>query len=462
MKNTILLLAFVVFILPILHSQNFNKIPKGGEVKIKKQTTSCLSTSQRNVIKNQIKENIQLLKKEGNLKSNIKQSGGHPLFIWPVTQADGFNYNSVWALINYVDHNPAYPGLITDYNCGTRSYDTNSGYNHQGFDISNWPFWWKQMDNNQAIAVAAADGQIIAKNDGSYDRNCSFNNDTPNYIILQHDDGSESWYLHFKNGGLTSKNVGESVTTGEFLGVLGSSGSSTAPHLHFEVYDTNDNLIDPSQGSCNDFNNETWWVNQKPYNNPNINAALTHSSPPEFYGCPVSEVTNESDQFNPGDLVTFAVYLRDQEAGTTMYLKIIKPDNTTLYEWDFNLTDDFLTSYWYWQYNLTDQGLWKWEATYQGETVSHPFNVGVLGTEDNSLTNTIVYPNPVEDQLIIKTEQPIKKVTIKDLLGRTILENNSPITSSMELNTNSLNKGLYFVRLTSITNKTKTIKLIKN
>jgi len=220
------LLTFIFSVLSIFCfnyavAQSMADTPQGGEGIIPRNTEPCLSEVQRTALKRIISENIEQLKAAGRYQE-INRSGGHPLFNWPVTQAAGFDYNSNWATINYVDHNPNFPDQISDYECGTRSYDTASGYNHKGFDISSWPFWWKQMDLDQAINIAAADGQIVAKQDGSFDRNCGFNNETPNYISLQHSDGSVTWYLHMKNGGLTSKGIGDSVTQGEFLGVIGS------------------------------------------------------------------------------------------------------------------------------------------------------------------------------------------------------------------------------------------------
>ena len=125
---------------------------------------------------------------------------------------------------------------LQDWNCGDRTYDTNGGYNHQGIDIFTWPFSFNQMDNNHAIAVAAADGIIILKTNGNFDRSCTLNGNTWNAVYIQHSDGSQSWYGHLKNGSLTTKNVGDFIASGEYVGVVGSSGNSTGPHLHFEVY----------------------------------------------------------------------------------------------------------------------------------------------------------------------------------------------------------------------------------
>ena len=42
---------------------------------------------------------------------------------------------------------------------------------------------------------------------------------------------------------MTSKSIGQTVTKGEFLGKVASSGKSTGPHLHLEVHDSSSNTV---------------------------------------------------------------------------------------------------------------------------------------------------------------------------------------------------------------------------
>jgi len=462
MKNTLTfaILCILTLSFAISIAQNPNLDVQGGEAIVPRNSEPCLTETQRNQIQARIQTNIEQLRAAG-IYQEPNTEGGHPLFIWPVAQASGHNYHAIYSLTNYLDHNTAFPNQIEDYDCGIRSYDTSSGYNHKGFDIITWPFWWKQMDLNQAINVAAADGQIMDKNDGSFDRNCSFNSNIPNYIAVQHDDGSVTWYLHMKEGELTSKGVGDNVVEGEFLGVIGSSGSSTLPHLHFEVYDDGNNLIDPSMGACNSLNNDTWWQDQKPYYDPGINAAITHSSAPVFEPCPTTETTNEENEFNSGELIRFAIYLRDQRAGTSVNMKIRRPDSSLLADWDFALVDDFQISHWIWQNTPDMDGIWTWEATYMGETAIQNFYVGVLEVDENILAKTVVYPNPFDDMLYISSEAIITDVIIRDILGRQVTHITNGIDSISEINVSSVSEGMYFATLTTDGNLQKTIKLIK-
>jgi len=312
------------------------------------------------------------------------------------------------------------------------------------------------------VNIAAADGQIINKNDGSFDRNCTFNNDIPNYVAIQHDDGSQAWYLHMKDGELTSKNVGDSVTAGEFLGVIGSSGSSTVPHLHFEVFDSTGALIDPSIGTCNTLNSESWWEDQKPYFEPGINAALTHSDFPNFETCPNTEITNESNQFDVDETVFYAIYLKDQRTNTTVQIKMIRPNGQVLFDFPHDLADNVQLSYYIWSFEPDAEGTWTFEATYAGDTASHTFTVGVLGTQENELANTFIYPNPATDVLYIQTDNPIANVILRDVSGRTVITRSSQEQPIEKITLNNIAKGMYFVTLTAENKQQKTIQFIKN
>ncbi len=60
--------------------------------------------------------------------------------------------------------------------------------------------------------------------------NCSDGYGCGNYIIIDHGDGYTSTYCHLQKVNVTE---GQSVSQGEVIGLLGSTGCSTGPHLHF-------------------------------------------------------------------------------------------------------------------------------------------------------------------------------------------------------------------------------------
>src|SRR5258708_6514321 len=165
--------------------------PVGGEYKIQKSI--CITDEQRAAIWKKINASIARLKAEGKLPEPDLQST--VTYAWPLLAAANLNDDyDYYGISNFVDHNPAYPNQVLDYNCGTRTYDTDGGYNHQGTDIFLWPFSWYKMDSSQVHIVAAAPGTIIYKSDGNFDRNCAFNNGNWNAVYIQHSDGSVAWY----------------------------------------------------------------------------------------------------------------------------------------------------------------------------------------------------------------------------------------------------------------------------
>ncbi|WP_060179183.1 LysM peptidoglycan-binding domain-containing M23 family metallopeptidase [Streptomyces sp. IMTB 1903] len=61
-----------------------------------------------------------------------------------------------------------------------------------------------------------------------------------NEIVIRHADGKYSQYAHLSQLSVSS---GQSVTAGQGIGLSGSTGNSTGPHLHFEI------RTSPSYGS---------------------------------------------------------------------------------------------------------------------------------------------------------------------------------------------------------------------
>lgn len=373
----------------------------GGEFKF--ESTECLSPEARASIQKMIQTNQKKLVQEGKLAS--KNALLAPLFIWPVKKSTNAPYNEVWSISNYVDHNSAYPNQVQDYNCGTRTYDTAGGYNHAGIDIFTWPFGWYQMDHNEAEVIAAAPGVIVAKGNGQYDRNCAFNNLTWNAVYVQHSDGSIAWYGHLKNNSLTSKSIGQSVNAGEYLGVVGSSGNSTGPHLHFEVYNSNSQLVDPYQGPCNTWTSATqsWWQVQKNYNNPKINSVSSHSGEVILNnGCGVQESTLFKSQFSTGEGVYIYTFLSDIATGSPVNIQLFRPDNSVAYNQTFNMPQFYSASYWYWNFipaTFNQTGNWKAQITAGGFTQMHTFSYGVLATAEHAPKGShIKILNPVRNQ----------------------------------------------------------------
>ena len=336
-----------------------------------------MTDTERDEINADVEKNIETLRREGKLLPEAA-TGGTVTFEWPSVKAPGVSDFNIGMIPNFVDQDPAFPNQIIDWNCGIRTYDNVDG-NHRGTDIVTSPFPWKRLEDNEAQVVAAASGTIISKSDGNFDHNCVQGPNPVNRLIIMHADGSRAWYLHFKNGSVTKKEVGDTVSEGEYLGIAGSSGNSTVAHVHFEVHDALDQLRDPYQGACNMLNNVSWWAHQEPYRNSRVNKLMTGSAPPEFPPCPQREITNEKLVFQPGDALVPSTYIRDLLAGQTFQFSLLKPDSSVFQSWNFTSPSTFNWSYRFAQWVLpTDapEGGWVYRVVYNGQTYEHTFFVG--------------------------------------------------------------------------------------
>ena len=59
-----------------------------------------------------------------------------------------------------------------------------------------------------------------------------------NHVIVNLGDGVFAFYAHLQPGAIKVK-VGDKVRRGQVLGLVGNSGNSTEPHLHFHLGDAN-------------------------------------------------------------------------------------------------------------------------------------------------------------------------------------------------------------------------------
>lgn len=139
---------------------------------------------------------------------------------------------------NYPDHDMGKG--IADYRCLSRTYNVPNrfGMAHQGTDFAalDWRHWNSSSD--QLTVVAAADGTVLRLRDGVQDRRSL--DKAPgatacgNAVVLDHGQNWQSSYCHLKKNSIAVK-VGDKVTKGDVLGLMGSSGFSSYPHLHFMI-----------------------------------------------------------------------------------------------------------------------------------------------------------------------------------------------------------------------------------
>ncbi len=104
-------------------------------------------------------------------------------------------------------------------------YGWRWGRMHKGIDVAN---------NVGTPIVAAREGQVVFAgwHDGGY-----------GYLVrISHADGSLSLYAH--NSRLLVR-VGDTVSQGQVISQMGSTGRSTGPHLHFEIHPPGQGAVNP-------------------------------------------------------------------------------------------------------------------------------------------------------------------------------------------------------------------------
>lgn len=118
------------------------------------------------------------------------------------------------------------PGFVS---LSSEWFEDREVYNHGGIDIAGAGIMGTPV-------VAAADGTVIATNSScthnwgkSY--SCGCGGGYGNYVMISHAGGKMTVYGH-----LTSLTVstGQTVSRGQVIGYVGSTGNSTGPHLHYE------------------------------------------------------------------------------------------------------------------------------------------------------------------------------------------------------------------------------------
>jgi len=125
----------------------------------------------------------------------------------------------------YLNSIPSIKPVRTDHL--KRSFRYLSGFGMRLHPVHKIPRMHRGLDFTAAVGTpvrATGDGKVTrVRNDrAGYGRN----------IIIDHGYGYTTLYAHMEN---VDVNVGEKVKKGEQIGTVGNTGTSTAPHLHYEV-----------------------------------------------------------------------------------------------------------------------------------------------------------------------------------------------------------------------------------
>lgn len=155
-----------------------------------KSTLNALDAEEEKIQADIVKKSKELAAQEAAKGKNSKSNPGG--YIWPVDSR-----------------------YITSTVGGRASPGGVGSTNHKGTDIG-------RVGYTSSIYAAKAGTVIVSEYSSSYGH----------YVVISHGSGNTTLYGHMSSRKVS---VGQTVKQGDVIGITGSTGNSTGPHLHFEI-----------------------------------------------------------------------------------------------------------------------------------------------------------------------------------------------------------------------------------
>jgi murein DD-endopeptidase MepM/ murein hydrolase activator NlpD len=107
----------------------------------------------------------------------------------------------------------------------------SSTYIASGFGLRIHPIFGTERYHNGVDISANSGASVVAADSGTI-AIATYSSSYGNYIMIYHSNGTSTLYAHMSS---LAVSAGDTVTKGETIGYVGSTGWSTGPHLHFEI-----------------------------------------------------------------------------------------------------------------------------------------------------------------------------------------------------------------------------------
>lgn len=174
-------------------------------------------------------EIIQILN-ENDIEVDWPGNGGQSLqdilvaasrngFWWPI----GSDETTMEGGVLYASGDPEGTTITSPY--GNRVHPIHGDVRfHHGIDIAG--------PEASINIIASASGTVITAVSGCVKGNYSCGGGYGNYVIIEHGNGDYTVYAHLYS---VKVSVGDTVQQGQVIGLMGTTGSSTGSHLHYEI-----------------------------------------------------------------------------------------------------------------------------------------------------------------------------------------------------------------------------------
>ncbi len=269
---------------------------------------------------------------------------------------------------NFVDLDPGFG--VLDHDCTDWTYDTHRGHDYylRTFD---------EMDLGVPV-VAALPGIVVDLHDGEPDRNTVPSSAPSNYVILWHGGSHYTWYLHLRRQSITVA-VTQRIAGGQQLGLVGSSGNSAWPHLHFESW-TGPAHYEPNAGPCRP--GPANWQSQPPRRagtwvaDIDVGAGDFHNHPPLPIVYPRRAAWGTGWQY-----IGCWLQYRNLPANSTWRARWLRPDSSVAIDsgtlaWGNGAFQRADWAWFRWWVDCNQTGTWQVEVSFNGNVVAvAPFHV---------------------------------------------------------------------------------------
>jgi hypothetical protein len=330
-----------------------------------------------------------------------------------------------WTIEHYVDWDNT---GFKDHNCGSKSYD-----GHQGTDFSIRSF--KQMDEGVKV-YAAASGRVTFTKDGEFDRETAgdVTKLLGNYIGIKHPNKYYTYYGHLRKNSI-SVAEGDSVTVGDVIGYVGSSGNSSDPHLHFEIWYDSLYVVDPFSGTCG--NPSSLFIDPAMYDTSFKvwESGLLLKSDLTVNNLRERIVTIEKPYTmapSSDSSLYFWAHLLGMRKGKELSLTWYTPNASEWFNYTITIEQDYWYGYYFSYINHKDlaEGEWTVELEYDGNKVADASFIVSKTASQANLTKTNSCNAYAKSKLTELLANPQLNVNVYDMQGKSI-DASYPISSGI-------------------------------
>jgi hypothetical protein len=114
--------------------------------------------------------------------------------------------------------------------------DNNMLFDGDMKEVSDYAYFGDEVYSVAAGTVVATENDLPEQIPGKLPEDATIQMAGGNYAVVDIGNGRYAFYAHMQPGSVRVK-AGDKVTTGQVLGLLGNSGNTDTPHLHFHIMD---------------------------------------------------------------------------------------------------------------------------------------------------------------------------------------------------------------------------------